>query len=112
MIVCASATSWILSKVIHNKGGLYNRLTEQIHLEPFDLNECSNFVSKNNLCLNKEQILQFYMIFGGVPYYWDFIKKEYSLVQNIDNMLFKKDAPLKDEYQYLYASIFKTQKPI
>ena len=28
-------------------------------------------------------------------------------VQNIDNMLFKKDAPLKEEYQYLYASIFK-----
>ena len=107
LIVCASATSWILSKVIHNKGGLYNRLTEQIHLEPFDLNECLNYVSKNNLCLNKEQILQFYMIFGGVPYYWDFIKKEYSLVQNIDNMLFKKDAPLKDEYQYLYASIFR-----
>ena len=107
LIVCASATSWILSKVIHNKGGLYNRLTEQIHLEPFELNECLNYVSKNNLCLNKEQILLFYMIFGGVPYYWDFIKKEYSLVQNIDNMLFKKDAPLKDEYQYLYASIFK-----
>ena len=107
MIVCASATSWILSKVIHNKGGLYNRLTEQIHLEPFELNECLNYVSKNILCLNKEQILQFYMIFGGVPYYWDFIKKEYSLVQNIDNMLFKKDAPLKDEYQYLYASIFR-----
>lgn len=107
LIVCASATSWILSKVIHNKGGLYNRLTEQIHLEPFELNECLNYVSKNILCLNKEQILQFYMIFGGVPYYWDFIKKEYSLVQNIDNMLFKKDAPLKDEYQYLYASIFR-----
>lgn len=107
LIVCASATSWILKKVIHNKGGLYNRLTEQIHLEPFSLNECLNYVSKNNLSLNKEQILQFYMIFGGVPYYWDFIKKEYNLAQNIDNMLFKKDAPLKEEYRYLYASIFK-----
>ena len=107
LIICASATSWILSKVIHNKGGLYNRLTEQIHLEPFSLNECLNYVSKNNLSLNKEQILQFYMMFGGVPYYWDFIKKEYSLAQNVDNMLFKKDAPLKEEYRYLYASIFK-----
>ena len=107
LIVCASATSWMLSKVIHNKGGLYNRLTEQIHLEPFELSECLDYVDKNNLNLNKEQIIQFYMIFGGVPYYWGFIKRGYSLYQNIDDMLFSNDAPLKDEYRYLYASIFR-----
>ncbi len=107
LIVCASATSWMLSKIIHNKGGLYNRLTEQIHLEPFELSECLEYVDKNNLNLNKEQILQFYMIFGGVPYYWGFIKRGYSLYQNIDDMLFSNDAPLKDEYRYLYASIFR-----
>lgn len=107
LIICTSATSWMLSKVMHNKGGLYNRLTDQIHLEPFNLNECLDYVTKNKLSMNKEQILQFYMIFGGVPYYWSFLKKEYSLVLNIDNILFSKNAPLRDEYRYLYASIFK-----
>lgn len=107
LIVCASATSWMLSKVVHNKGGLYNRLTEQIHLTTFDLKECEDYVNKNDLVMNHEQILQFYMIFGGVPYYWGFLEKGNSLVQNIDNMLFSKDAPLKQEFQYLYASIFK-----
>ena len=110
LIICASATSWMLSKVIHNKGGLYNRLIEQIHLESFELNECLEYVNKNNLNLNKEQTLQFYMIFGGVPYYWGFIKRGYSLYQNIDSMLFASDAPLKEEYRYLYASIFRKPK--
>ena len=40
LIVCASATSWMLDKIIHNKGGLYNRLTGQIHLKPFRLCDC------------------------------------------------------------------------
>lgn len=107
LIVCASATSWILSKIIHNKGGLYNRLTESIHLGPFSLYECEKYVEAKNLALNRIQILQYYMIFGGVPYYWSFLKKGLSLSQNIDKTLFAYDAPLKDEFQYLYASVFK-----
>ena len=107
LIVCASASSWILSKVIHNKGGLYNRITEQIHLDTFSLAECEEYIIKNGLALNRLQIMQYYMIFGGVPYYWGFLKKGQSLVQNIDRILFEKDAPLKDEFKYLYSSIFR-----
>lgn len=107
LIVCASATSWMLSKVVHNKGGLYNRLTQQIHLQAFCLRECEEYIQSEGLALNREQILQYYMIFGGVPYYWGFIKKGLSLAQNIDNTLFAKDAPLRDEFKYMYASVFK-----
>ena len=107
LIVCASATSWMLSKVVHNKGGLYNRLTEQIHLQTFTLNECEEYVQAAGLVMNREQILQYYMIFGGVPFYWGFLKKGLSLSQNIDEILFVKDAPLQDEFKYLYASVFK-----
>ena len=107
LIVCASATSWMLSKVVHNKGGLYNRLTEQINLQPFSLFECEEYMRLNGLSFNREQILQYYMVFGGVPYYWSFLEKGFSLAQNIDRILFEKDAPLKDEFKYLYASIFK-----
>ncbi len=107
LIVCASATSWMLNNVVHGKGGLYNRLTEQIKLEPFSLSECKDFVEKNGLAFKELQILQFYMIFGGVPYYWTFLEKGLSLSQNVDNILFSKNAPLKDEFDYLYAAIFK-----
>jgi hypothetical protein len=107
LIVCASATAWMLSKVVHNKGGLYNRLTEQINLRTFTLKECEEYVQAVGLVLSKNQILQYYMIFGGVPYYWGFLKKGLSLSQNIDNALFVENAPLTDEFKYLYASVFK-----
>lgn len=107
LIVCASATSWMLNNVVHGKGGLYNRLTEQIKLEPFSLSECKEYVKKNGLAFKELQILQFYMIFGGIPYYWTFLEKGLSLSQNVDNILFAKNAPLKDEFDYLYAAIFK-----
>ncbi len=107
LIVCASATSWMLKKVIHNKGGLYNRLTEQIHLKAFTLNECEEFLNKKGIITNKMQILEYYMVLGGVPYYYNFIQKGLSVQSNIDNMIFKEDAPLKDEFKYIFSSIFK-----
>jgi hypothetical protein len=107
LIVCASATSWMLSEIVHNKGGLYNRLTDQIHLHPFTLSECEEYVKSGNLAFNRSQIMQYYMVFGGVPFYWTFIRKGLSIIQNIDGILFSKDAPLKEEFKYLYASIFK-----
>ena len=107
LIICSSATSWVINKVIHNKGGLYNRLTEGIHLLPLKLNECEEFLNANNIFQSRGQILEYYMVFGGVPFYWTFIKKGLSVGQNIDRMFFDNSALLKDEHEYLYASIFK-----
>ena len=106
LIVCASATSWMLSNVVHNKGGLYNRLTKQIHLTDFSLAECEEFTRNVGINLNREQILQYYMVVGGVPYYWELLEKGQSIQQNIDRILFAPNAPLRDEYKYLYASVF------
>lgn len=107
LIVCASATSWMSKKIIHNKGGLYNRLTQQIHLGQFCLKECEEYFKSKGIVVNRIQILEYYMILGGVPYYYNFINKGLSVPQNIDNMFFKEDAPLKDEFKYLFSSIFK-----
>lgn len=107
LIVSASATSWMINKVIHNKGGLYNRLTDRIGLGSFNLAECEKYVKACKLNLNRDQILQYYMIFGGVPYYWTFLRKGLSIPQNVDRILFDKEAPLKDEFEHLYSSIFR-----
>lgn len=107
LIVCASATSWMLDKVIHNKGGLYNRLNRQIHLRPFTLGECELYLKSRNINMSRHQVLEAYMILGGVPFYWTFMEKGMSLPQNIDAMLFAEDAPLRDEFDCLYASLFK-----
>ena len=107
LIVCASATSWMMSKVVHNKGGLYNRLTKQINLRPFTLRECEEMLVAKGIELSRHQILECYMIMGGVPFYWDHLQRGKSLAQNIDAVFFAQDAPLKNEFKYLYASLFR-----
>ena len=107
LIVCASATSWMIEKVVHNKGGLYNRLTKQIALRPFTLAECEEYVRANGLAMSRDHILQTYMVLGGIPFYWGFLRKELGPTQNIDALFFEEGAPLADEFGYLYASLFK-----
>jgi len=107
LIVCASATSWIIDKVVHNKGGLYNRLTAQIYVRPFTLAECREYIKERNIVFDTYQILECYMIMGGIPYYWKLLKKGLSLAQNIDDIFFTDKAPLKNEFDYLYASLFR-----
>ena len=106
LIVCGSATTWMLDKVIHNKGGLYNRLSYHIHLQAFSLKECEEYLMANNIMMNRHQILECYMIMGGVPYYWSLLQKGLSLPQNIDKIFFERDAVLRDEFKYLYSSLF------
>lgn len=107
LIICTSATSWILKTVIHDKGGLHNRVTDKIHLQPFSLYECERYLENKGISMDRYDILEGYMAMGGVPYYWDFVDAGKSMVQNIDAIFFGKDALLKDEFDYLYASIFR-----
>lgn len=110
LIVCSSATSWMLNKVIHNRGGLYNRLTDRIHLTPFSLGECRNYVNAKSLAFSDMQIMELYMTIGGIPFYWSLLRKGYSPAQNIDRLFFEENAPLQEEYDYLFASIFRQPK--
>jgi len=107
LVVCASATSWMVDNVIHNKGGLYNRLTKQIDLAPFTLGECRELAEANGLVMNNHELLEAYMIMGGVPYYWGFLQRGLSLAQNVDAMFFSSSSLLKDEFDYLYRSLFR-----
>ena len=111
LIVCGSVTSWMLNKIIHNKGGLYNRLSFRIHLQPFSLKECEEFIQSRNIVMNRHQILECYMIMGGIPFYWGFLEKGFSLPQNIDRIFFAEDAPLGQEFDFLYAALFKKPEP-
>lgn len=47
------------------------------------------------------------MILGGVPYYLGLLDKNRSLYQNIDELFFKENAKLNDEFYDLYDSLFK-----
>lgn len=106
VIVCGSSTSWILDKLVNNHGGLYGRVTYQIQLKPFTLYECEQFFRAKGAVMSRYDIVQSYMMVGGIPYYLKFFSKEYSLAQNIDAMFFAENAPLKDEFDRMFASLF------
>lgn len=107
LVICGSATSWIIDNVIMNYGGLHNRLTCKVHLQPFCLRECKQYCESKNLGYKDRQILEAYMALGGIPYYWSFLKKGQSVAQNFDRMFFQMGGELSQEFDALYASLFR-----
>lgn len=107
LVACGSATSWIIDNVINNRGGLYNRVTCQIYIRPFTLKECATFCECNNLKFSRLDILHFYMIAGGIPYYWSLLSSDLPLSQNVDKLCFSRGGELVSEYHRLYSSLFK-----
>ena len=69
LVVCGSAASWMISRILHDKGGLHNRVTHRFRLEPFDLAETREFLRSRQIDLTDYQIIELYMAFGGVPLY-------------------------------------------
>lgn len=106
LIVCGSSNSWILNKLINNHGGLFNRVTHEIKLEPFTLRECEECADNRNVQLSRYDLTQAYMILGGIPFYWNYMQSGKSLAQNIDELFFMKSAKLNQEYQRLFSSVF------
>ncbi|MEI7831504.1 MAG: ATP-binding protein [Prolixibacteraceae bacterium] len=107
LIVCGSATSWMINKLINNHGGLHNRITRRMLVEPFTLGECEEFYKANKMAVTRYQILESYMILGGIPFYLSLMEKGKSLSQNIDALCFAKNGALREEFSSLYASLFK-----
>lgn len=110
LIVCGSATSWIMDKIILDYGGLHNRLTQRILVSPFSLGECEKFAESMDIVLDRKSLVEAYMIMGGIPYYWGFLQKGQSLAQNIDRLFFAPNGELYLEFLALYRSLFKNSK--
>jgi uncharacterized protein len=107
LVVCGSAASWIINELINNTGGLYNRVTHPVYLEPFNLAECEAFFKAKAPSYDRYHILQLYMVFGGIPFYLDFVDPAKSAAQNINDLCFTSRGRLRKEFDKLYASLFK-----
>lgn len=107
LIVCGSATLWMMDNLINNHGGLYGRLTNKIFLQPFNLKESETFLKAKGINLSRYETAECYMILGGIPYYLNYLDSRISLAQNIDRLLFNPNGKLYDEFNNLYSSLFK-----
>lgn len=111
LIVCGSATSWIIKNIIDNHGGLHDRLTFEIHLHPFTLAETEQYLNLNGIKWTRLMIAQAYMFFGGIPYYLSLLQPSESLMQSLDRLYSKPTGLLRREYDRLLASLFKQPEP-
>ncbi len=107
LIVCGSAASWMVKNIIKNRGGLHNRLTCKLRLNPFSIQETALFLHEKGIHWLDETIAECYMIMGGIPYYLMQLDRAYSLAQNVDRLFFRENALLADEAENLYRSLFK-----
>lgn len=107
LIVCGSAASWMINNLIKNTGGLYNRVTERMKLEPLNLQETESYFSHKKIILDRYQIIQLYMVTGGIPYYLDQIESGRSAMQNIEDICFRNDGKLRTEFSHIFSSLFK-----
>ena len=107
LVICGSAASWIIDKVINDRGGLHNRITCHVQLMQFTLKETKEYLEMSNIRLTPKDIATLYMAVGGVPYYLKDIKSGQSVAQILDDLFFLPQAILKNEFNNLYASLFK-----
>lgn len=107
LIVCGSSASWLIKKIIYNKGGLHNRVTLQLKLSPFNLSDSKAYLISRKIKLNEKHILSLYMALGGIPYYLKYVEPGLTAEQNIQKIIFDTNAPLKDEFKKLFDSLFK-----
>ena len=107
LIVCGSATSWVVKNLLKSKGGLHNRVTRRMRLLPFTLKETEGYLTEREFSLGRYRICEAYMIFGGVPYYLSLLGKGLSLPQNVDALCFAEDGPLRGEFQEVYSTLFR-----
>ncbi|HWY10802.1 MAG TPA: ATP-binding protein [Bacteroidia bacterium] len=106
LLVCGSAASWMINTLINNKGGLHNRVTQKIKIEPFTLKECEELLEHKKITLDYYQVVQLYMVLGGVPFYWDAVEKGFSASQNINKLCFESNSLLISEFNNLFKSLF------
>lgn len=107
LIVCGSAVSWLVKNIVGNHGGLHNRLTYKMKLNPFNLQETKEYLNFLGIKWENRMIAECYMIIGGIPYYIKMLDKRLSLAQNVDKLFFSESPLLEGEFENLYASLFK-----
>ena len=107
LIVCGSATSWVIAKLLRDKSGFYGRITGRLFIKPFMLKDCENYYREAGIVFSRYQMVESYMIFGGIPFYLSLMRKELGFTQNVDRLCFREGGAMRSEYDMLYLSLFK-----
>ncbi len=107
VVLCGSASSWMIKHIIQNKGGLHGRLTAKLHLQPFTLAQTERFLLERGIRFARQQIAELYMALGGVAQYLKAVPVGISPGQAIQGLCFSSQGLLFREFFPLYRSLFE-----
>lgn len=110
LVICGSAASWMVKKIIKSQGGLHNRITLKLKLGQFSLKETKEYLESLGIRWDNRTIAECYMALGGIPYYLRLLDRSLSLAQNMDRLFFRESAVLDNEFDNLYASLFRDSR--
>lgn len=91
LIVCGSATSWMIRHIVDDKGGLHDCITHEMHLRPFTLRETELYLESRRFKWDRLSVMQAYMALGGIPYYLGLLHRDESFAMNIDRLFFSEE---------------------
>lgn len=105
VVLCGSATSFMINKVVHSKA-LYNRSQHEIKLNEFRIDEVQQFFKKNSL----KDVMDAYLFVGGIPEYLNRLKKNSSIYLSMCEQSFKQNSFFSSEYERIFVSNFASNK--
>lgn len=108
LVASGSASSWMMDKLVENPGGLHARITNNIYVRPFTLHETEEYLQSRRIKWDRYQILQLYMVMGGIPFYLSLLDPDKTLIENINHLFFRKNSELTTEFYELYSAIFNS----
>lgn len=105
-IVCGSATTWMIEKFVKDKKGFHDRITAEVRMHAFNLEETERYLQWKGFELDRKSICDVYMVTGGVAKYLSYFEKQYSIIENIQNIYFSTSGRMSDEYNEIMTSLF------
>ncbi|HRQ70955.1 MAG TPA: ATP-binding protein, partial [bacterium] len=98
LILCGSIASFMVDKVI-NSTALYGRVTEEMLIKGLNPDEIASFFKGKR---DKYEILNYQLIFGGVPKYFEEIDISASFYKNINRLCFSPNSLMLNEVEKIF----------
>ncbi len=106
MILCGSIASFMVDKVIKSKA-LYGRIDIELLVKELAPKDQFSFLKPKR---TMNEALQYGLLLGGVPKYYEIINQNQSFDLNIQKLCFESQGYLFNEFEKIFYSQFKEHR--
>ncbi|MBF0363872.1 MAG: AAA family ATPase [Oligoflexia bacterium] len=101
LILCGSIASFMIKKVV-NSSALYGRIDLELPIKELAAIEANQLLGNKG----RSELFEAYMLLGGVPFYLNLIKDKSSIRIGIDDLCFRREGALFNEYKKIFLGHF------